>query len=215
VNDAIYLIVEGDGEKEAAPALIRRLLQDYLGRSEFTRFKPLNAHGISNLVPSGGLERFLELTRRVTDCKGVVVLLDAEREHRDCPRDLAVSLATRARELGLPFPVVIVCACCEYESWFLWNLDTDIRNWLNPGASYEGDPETECGAKGWLSRNMPSGHAYKETSDQLQMTFHIDILHTMEKSRSFRRMVHAVEELLAAIDSDVAIVTPMLESNES
>lgn len=208
MNDTIYLIVEGDGEEEAAPVLARHLLYEYFQRFDFT-FKAYNAHGNSNIISPRRLEKILEVTRRTEGCVGVIVLLDAEREHCDCPPDWAYNLASRAKVLDLQFPVAVVCACCEYESWFLWNLHTPIQNWLRPGISYEGDPEAECGAKGWLSRHMLSGNVYKETRDQAKMTGHLDILHTMERSRSFRRMAHAVEELLNAIDSGKRIVTPL------
>jgi hypothetical protein len=108
--------------------------------------------------------------------------------------------------LNLPFPVVVVCATCEYESWFLASLHT-----IMPGVTFEGDPEKECGAKGWLTRQMPAGHAYKETSDQVRMTNDLDIPHVTRHSRSFRRMVEAVGELLEAIDllpDERGIVTP-------
>jgi hypothetical protein len=52
-----------------------------------------------------------------------------------------------------------------------------------------------------------------ETADQVSMTAALDIPHTIEHSRSFRRMAHAVEELLIAIDSSRPVVTPMKEES--
>jgi hypothetical protein len=207
VNDTIYVVVEGDGEEAAAPSLLRRLLHHYIQRFDLG-VKAYNAHGNSNIIATGQLEKILEVTRRTADCTGVIILLDAEREHCECPPDLASILARRAEALGLPFPVTVVCACCEYESWFLLNLHTPIKNWLKPGTTYAGDAEQECGAKGWLRRHMPPGDTYKEAIDQPRMTEHLDLLHTMEHSRSFRRLVHAVDELLFAIDSGTTLVTP-------
>jgi hypothetical protein len=215
VSDSIYVIAEGDGEVAAAPELIRRLMYEYLNRFEFQVPPARNANGRGNLIRSGGLERFLERLRRASDCRGVIILLDAELEYRDCPPELAIGLAQRSAVLGLPFPVVVVCAVCEYESWFLFNLHTEIKSWLLPDTKYEGaDPEQICGAKEWLSNHMANGSIYKETVDQVAMTVHLDILHTMEHSRSFRRMVHATDELVAAIDSSATSISPLPRQNQ-
>lgn len=215
MSNDIYVIVEGDGEVSAAPVLVRRLLNEEFVRPEFNVPRAHNGNGRHNLLKPDGLERFLERLRRIADCKGAVVLLDAEEESRDCPPELAYALAERGKALNLPFPVVVVCAVCEYESWFLSNLHTSIKNWLLSNAKYEGpNPEMMCGAKEWLSRHMPSGRAYKETEDQARMTACIDIPHTIEHSRSFRRMAHAIEELLAAIDSGAGGVTPVPPRSE-
>ncbi len=196
MSNALYLIVEGHGEQEATPVLIRRLLIEQYQRYDFPTIRASKATSNAEIIMPGGVERYLELYRNSPDCKGVVVLLDAEREHRACPPGLAHHLAQRTKALQLKFPVVVVCAACEYESWFLYNLHTKIRDRLNPDVAYEGDPEMECGAKGWLARHMPPGRAYKEIIDQPAMTAHIDI-------------PHAVEELLDAIDSQSSIVSPL------
>jgi hypothetical protein len=49
---------------------------------------------------------------------------------------------------------------------------------------------------------------YKEVQHQPALTEFIDIEHTRQRSRSFRRLCHAIEELLEAIDSGSTIVTP-------
>jgi hypothetical protein len=145
----------------------------------------------------------------MADCKGVVVLLDTEKENLACPLILAKDFVQRARRLGLPFPVTIVCAMCEYESWFLFNLSQIAPMYLKPKSQFSRDPEQECGAKGWLSENMPGEQRYNETIDQPRMTALIDIPHTIQHSRSFRRLNHAVEELLIAIDARKITVTPL------
>lgn len=54
---------------------------------------------------------------------------------------------------------------------------------------------------------MPAGK-YKETADQLIMTRYIEFERTHELSRSFRRLMHAIHELIEAIDGQKIIVTP-------
>jgi hypothetical protein len=207
VNKTIYPLVEGDGEVTAAPELLRRLLDEQFQRYDFVVHRPINAGGCYNL--DRRFEDFLEITRRAPDCNGVIVLRDAERDHAACPLALALGLAERAAALHLRFPVVIVCANCEYESWFLASLGTIKPGYLNAEAVFEGDPEQECNAKGWLSKQMLGQRVYKETLDQVRMTALLDLAHTIRHSRSFRRLVHAVEELIQAMDDQQSIVTPL------
>ncbi|MDX2139336.1 MAG: hypothetical protein SF123_14725 [Chloroflexota bacterium] len=112
MSDYIGLIVEGDGEATAAPLLVRRILHEQLQRYNLN-LKAFDAHGQGNLTTPGGLERFLELLRRNRDCRAVLVLLDAEDDHVDCPITFARALAVRAQSLQLDKPIAIVCAVCE------------------------------------------------------------------------------------------------------
>ncbi len=209
MTKALHLIVEGSGEKEAAPLLIRRFLHEHYQLFDYSIGETYNARGRYNILKSGGFENFLNLARGAPNCAGVIVLLDTERENRDCPPSLAYNLAQRAQNLNLHFPVVVVCATCEYESWFLYNLANIAPKYLQPDAHYDDDPEQECDAKGWLTRNMPEGRIYKGTQNAPGMTNLIDLPHTTQHSRSFRRLDHAITELLAAIDTGENSVSPL------
>jgi hypothetical protein len=189
----IVTIVEGDGEVGALPVLLRRLV----GHHHSVHFvRPKNAHTRNNLTKPGGLERFLELARS-EGCDGALVLLDADKV---CAAELAWELAERARDVGLPFPVAIVCVKCEYEAWFLASLETiKGRPGIPAGTVYEGDVESKPGVKEWLTAQMPPGRAYKETQDQAPLSAMLDLDLVRQRSRSFRRLEHAVEELLAGV----------------
>ncbi len=208
MNDKLYILVEGHGEKEAAPALVRRLVQHH-ERYEYLSLgiEVYNAKGIGNITTR--LEQLLnEVFRKLQDCKALLILLDAEKDNYLCPPTLARELAAIAETQRLNFPVAIVCACCEYESWFLVSLHSIVDKWLVPGTKYSGNPNQECSAKAWLEDHMPTGQTYKERTDQVRMTFDLDIDHTIQHSRSFRRMANAVKELLTAIDENTNLVTP-------
>lgn len=71
-----------------------------------------------------------------------------------------------------------------------------------------GDPENECSAREWLKRHMKSGYVYNETQDQPRMTAHLELEDIIALSRSFRRLANAVDEILKAIDENMATVTP-------
>jgi len=189
----IVTIVEGNGEVAVLPVLLRKLVHWEEHYVEFPR--PKNAHGRNNLIKPGGIEHFLELARREQQCNGVLVLIDADE---DCAKKLALELASRVHNSKLPFPVAIVCAKCEYEAWFLASLATIAGHADIPsGTVYQGDVEDKRGVKEWLTNQMPAGKIYKETQHQSIMTDLLDIELVQQSSRSFRRLQHALEELLA------------------
>ena len=96
---AIAMVVEGDGESDAFPLLLRRILYE-----EFQRFDiavggkatgVVNAHGRSNLISR--LEELIGHALEKPDCAGILVLLDSDE---DCPVALDKSLAERCRQSG-------------------------------------------------------------------------------------------------------------------
>ena len=210
-NPVIVPIVEGDGEVKAIPNLLRRVLGELHGRYDIRIQRPINARGKPKLLKR--FENFLEYARRNQECNAVLVLLDGDK---DCPRDLTAALTQTAARLNLGIPVAIVCAHREYEAWFVASLDSatgeNIRATLglSETAFHEGDVESIASPKGWIQVRMPQRSGYKETQDQPALTPFIDIEHTQRRSRSFRRLCHAVEELLCAIDSGTPVVTPRI-----
>jgi hypothetical protein len=204
------MIVEGMGEETALPLLVRRILFERLTAYQFQLARPFVAKGKGSLTINGGLEYYLESLRAEQDCAAALILVDAEAEDLACPPKLARGFAERSRKSGLPFPIAIVVAVCEYESWFLANLEAIAPKYFeNPANThFEGNPEEECSAKGWLTRQMPKGRKYKETIDQEKMSQLIDIDKTYQACRSFKRLVDAMEELLQAIDEGKNIVSP-------
>jgi hypothetical protein len=210
----IHLIVEGVGEESAAPSLVSRILKQIFARHDVICSHVYNARGNGNLTRPNGVERFLNAARRQPNCRGVIVLLDAEEAYKDCPPSLACNFSKRAAALNLPFPVAIVCAVCEYESWFLYS-DHVAEEYLKPGIRYSGDPEQECSAKGWLERHMKAGGRYREVIDQKRMTSLLELEAIRDRSRSPRRMIDAVGEILACIDEGRADVTPACETESA
>ena len=204
----IAAIVEGDGDVKAVPGLLRRLLWERLLRYDIQATKPKPAHGKSNLLKK--FEQFLQYAV-IDNCDAILVILDAEEE---CPVSEARTLAARAAALNLTVPVAIVYAKSEYETWFIASLSectgADIRARLGiPDTEHAPDNlENIRDAKGWLNQRMPGDRAYKETEDQGSLTYHIDLELTHLRSRSFRRLCHAVDELVDAIDQHLVAVTP-------
>lgn len=132
-----------------------------------------------------------------------------------CPKEMANSLSERARSVDLDVPVSIVFPHSEYETWFISTLsestgdDLRARLGLHESVMAPNNVEEIRAAKEWLSARMPRDRGYKPTDDQLDLTFYIDLELVRHRSRSFRRLCHAVEELIDAMDKGLATVTPM------
>ena len=209
-NRIIIPIVEGDGDEAAVPGLLRRILDDQIDRPDMLALEPINARGKPRLLKN--IENYVLLAQQKR-CHGILIILDADEE---CPLHEASCIADRVKSVHINVPVAIVYAKAEYETWFICSLSQStgsrIREILDIPTSVNAPENVEeiRGAKGWLDRNMPRDKAYKETSHQLQLTRHIDLNLAHARSRSFRRLCHAIEELVNAIDRGISSVTPAI-----
>ena len=200
----IIPIVEGEGEVEAVPLLLRRILE-YNGQWNWSVGRPTRAGHLD--VLRHRLSRVLQRAQQEPDCAGILILLDLDD---GCPYEEARNLAAQVRQLNLPIPVAIVFAHREYEAWFLASLATIAGSYgLPPDLTYPGDVEARRGVKECLTRQMPSHMPYKETVHQAKFTARIDLALARDNSRSFRRLLHAVEQLVQAAGTpQPGFVTP-------
>ena len=115
---AIASIVEGHGEIEAVPVLVRRVALD-LDPGLVPRILKPQRLPASLLLKAGELERSVELAgRKVGDLGGVVVVLDCDW-HGSCPATDGPALLARARATRGDLPISVVLARMEFEAWFL------------------------------------------------------------------------------------------------
>lgn len=203
---AIIPIVEGEGDVDAVPRLIDRTLA-FLERWDWTVGPPKKCGGVHALRAK--LPNFLWYAQSEPECGAILILVDLDD---GCPFKVSQDMVQQIQSLHLTRPVAIVLAHREYETWFLASLATIAgSNSIPEGTIYEGAVELRRGAKEWLSKQMPPGKAYKETIHQARMTAKIDIPLAKTNSRSFRRFVHAIEELVDAADGgDQNSITPSL-----
>ena len=204
----IVPIVEGYGEVDAVPALLYRILHG-ADVYDFLIGTPRNAHGKDNLLKAEGVERFLRLALLDPGCAAVLIVLDADD---DCPLTLARVLAARVRALRPERPVAVVVANRMYECWLVASRETVFPGGVLPPLPTDLDPEA-VSAKAHLDdclRDLHgSGRAYKETSDQADMTRRLDPVLASLRSRSFRRLESAIAQLRRAVEEgDNALVTP-------
>lgn len=188
----ILPIVEGKGEVDAVPVLVRRIAASYVPERYVTVERPIRRMR-SDLVQPNGLERVIELAARQTGpADGILVLLDADD---DCPVEVAANLRARAERTRPDRHVRVVVASREFEAWFLAAAES-LRgvHGLAADLAPPANPESIRDAKGWLTARTRSGHSYKPAVDQAALSQLFD-LEQAATARSFRKFIKDVVEL--------------------
>jgi hypothetical protein len=192
----IGCIVEGHGEVEAVPVLIRRLVSEADPSISVRIPSPIRIPK-SRLVKEGELEKAVELiARKVAPAGAVLVLLDSDE---DCPATLGPDLLSRARNARSDLPLAVVLAKQEYEAWFL-AAASSLRGQrgLRADLAAPAEPEEIRGAKEWLSARMAGNLSYVETLDQPALTKTFD-MEQARQSDSFDKCRREVEKLMQVL----------------
>ena len=189
---SILAIVEGDGEVQAVPVLLRRIAQEVAPANPPRILKPIRVHR-SRVIKEGVLEGYVGLAaRRVGAGGGVLILLDA---NGDCPARLGPALLQRARAARPDRRIEVVIAKCEYEAWFLASIQsvagsrTLSREVAAPPAA-----ESVRGAKEWLSQRMQV--PYRPITERPALTARFDMVLAGRRAPSFDKMWRAFSALL-------------------
>ena len=169
----LIAIVEGHGDVQAVPVLLRRVLHEKLRIYDIEVVPPIRISK-SKLLKQGELERAVELAARRTSSEdGIILLFDADD---DCPAQLAPKVVTRARNCRPDRRVSVVIAKSEFESWFVATAESLAGHRGLPADLVAAeDAERVRDAKGWISRHKPSGLTYRETIDQAAFASRIDL----------------------------------------
>jgi len=190
-------IVEGQGDAEAVPGLVRRIawsfspaMQLHIEAFRFPR---------NQLLRPGILESKIELVvRRIGRQGAVLVILDADD---DCPARLGPELLERARRERPDLALSVVLAKREFEAWFLAAAES-LRGWRGLSETLEapGDPEAIRGAKEWLAKKLrAAGGSYSETADQQALVWVFDFELARKRSASFAKCWREIRRLLGEI----------------
>jgi hypothetical protein len=163
----IAAVVEGHGEVQAVPELIRRCAS--LAGWPSVTVDPVIRQAASKLLRPRELERVVVLAaRKLQGFGGIFVLLDCDD---DCPAILGPSLLARVKEARPDMPTSVVLARREYEAWFLGSAASLAgRRGLPADLRPHPTPELVRGCKEWLSDQMQQGRAYNEVDDQPALT---------------------------------------------
>lgn len=189
----IATVVEGHGEVQAVPVLIRRLAAA-ADKPQTVVPTPFRLPR-SKFHKEGELERAVAVaSRRVTSGGGVLVLLDADD---DCPVTLAADLRQRAVAAVGNVAVGVVVADREFEAWFLAALPSlrEHPDVLPIGPAVP-DAEGVRDAKGALAEHLVDGR-YTVTRHQPAFAQVAD-LSLAERARSFRKLQVEINRLLGS-----------------
>jgi hypothetical protein len=191
----IACIVEGHGECESVPILIRRIAHRFDPGLDVQLPHPIRIPK-SRLLKPGELEKAVQLAAaRAESGGGILVILDSDD---DCPAALAPDLLARMRAARGDLPSAIVLANKEFESWFLAAARSlrgqkGLPEDLDPPAR----PEAIRGAKEWLNQRMGTG-AYSASVDQASLTTVFD-LEPARRAPSFDKCYREVIRLLETL----------------
>ncbi|MFT4050400.1 MAG: DUF4276 family protein [Solirubrobacterales bacterium] len=196
----IASIVEGHGEVEAVPILVRRLVTHFDPSCTADWIRPHRCPR-SQLVADVSEMRDKAVARAIYDADSsgaVLVVLDSDD---DCPVELSKAVAAKIEPAcaarGVGFGIVV--ANREFEAWFL-SAPNSIRGvrGIPEDAEFPSEPESVRGAKERLGKLMESGN-YSPTVDQPRFSSAIDIEEARLSSRSFRRLCTEMERLAAEL----------------
>ena len=117
----IIAIVEGDGEVEAVPVLIRRIGQEISPNSAPDVVKPIRVPR-GRMLKAGELDRYVRLAGVRVGSEGrILILLDA---NGDCPAEHRTAILRQTTAVRSDLPIEVVLANREYESWFIAAVDS-------------------------------------------------------------------------------------------
>jgi hypothetical protein len=224
----LVLLGEGHGEDSALPVLVRKLLQEK--DTHRTLFVDRNVIREPNPVKwdkQAASPDFSKWVARVTlaarrgEVGCVLAIYDGDLPSfpagsgsRFCAATAARSMAAAAAEAGAgkTFSLAVIFACVEYETWIIAGIESlagrkykDGRPALSPNLKFPpGDPESH--GKKWLEQNC---RGCRPTLDQSALTELLDLNVVRAKNlRSFKRLDHAIDQLLASVGSGSHISTP-------
>jgi hypothetical protein len=162
-------IVEGHGEVQAVPILLRRLAADATPAAQLHLNPALRVKAGSFVNDDAYFKKYLELAARKAkpwpnSC--VMILLDCED---DCPGELGPELLDKAKACRSDVTIIVILAYREYETWFL-AAARSLRGVCGLPSDLDppDDPELFRDAKGWLSAKM--NLRYNESDHQPRLT---------------------------------------------
>jgi hypothetical protein len=191
-------IVEGFGEVEAVPKLLRRIAQTLPNCAGITVNPPWRVKAGSFLNDAQYFNDRVEFAARKArqSPRGcVLILLDCED---DCPAELGPELLAKARACRSDIPIEVTLAYREFETWFLAAAHS-LRGVAGLSATIEppADPESIRNAKGWLSTHMAT--PYNPPEHQPLMTANFSMTEAA-RVPSFARLLKKLAGLLSNQD---------------
>lgn len=189
----LHLIVEGDGDAQAMPLLVNKILHHH-----GIYHVQLTTPQISGDVHKSR-KRFDDYLRYALKKQCPVLwVLDCDDKEIGCPVQHVTHFQTAMNALHLPNvqPVEFAFFVHEFESLFLAEIDA-LRNFYQLPTSLKIDPNaaTRRDAKGEIAKLLPKDRGYKETVDQAKIAHRLDLATCARVSRDYRHFESALLRL--------------------
>lgn len=189
----LHLVVEGHGDEQAVPHLVRRILEkNFLHHVQLT--KPQVSGGIHVVR-----KRFTDHWQyALMNACPILWVLDCEDS---CgvneARTFEQTIQTLARHDAQPTKFAFFHR--EMETLFLAE-EKALRNFYSLKPDIQIPPQVlgRRDAKGEISKLLPANRSYKETTDQAKIAARLDLGRCREISRDFRHFEKAIVDLVAA-----------------
>jgi hypothetical protein len=187
VVETLAFFVEGQGDEEAVPILIRRIAQQIdCGLRVSIPYQIRTSKG--HLLKEKELLRLLEGARRfLSSGDGVLIVMDADD---DCPKKIKESLLSWAAEHHNDLKVAVVVAKREFEAWFVAGAES-----LKAGLGLHPEAEDMDDPKAWVGKHV-LGAYYTPTADQATLARGLD-LDMASCVQSFSKLMRDVKRLLS------------------
>jgi hypothetical protein len=192
----IQPIVEGHGEIDAVPVLLRRICYE-LGCCTSAKI----AHPIrvprSKMVQEAEIRRFARIASSLPGCNLILLVMDADG---DCAK--AISDLIRpwiiTESLCAHFEIIVIPR--EYECWIIAALESlqGVRG-IGDEAAAPRNPEQVRDAKGYITGQMAGRGRYQPTADQAALSQLVDLQAIRDRCPSFCRLISKIENLSQSI----------------
>ena len=188
----IQSIVEGPGDINAVPVLIRRICYE-LGCCLHAQVAAPMKVPRSKMVQEDHLKRYLRIAGSQAGCKLILVFMD---EDDDCAKELSQLISPWIESEALKAQCELIVIPREYECWFIAALESlrGVRGISETATSHK-CPEKVRNPKAILTRWMHGSAAYHETADQAALTQKIDLVTLRANCQAFSRLVSKIESI--------------------
>lgn len=188
-------IVEGHGDTQAVPILLRRVCTELFDEAYVSVLPPIRVPK-SKLVKPPELARAvsladLKLREKDAGQRLVLILFDADQD-RAC--ELAPRLLTTLRAERPHMDVALVLAVPEFETWFIAAAES-LGEYLDLAGSEIPDDVDAAGLKkAWLQQRFRG--RYTETIEQPALAARMDLHRCRSRSRSFDKLCRELQQRL-------------------
>ena len=218
----LVIFAEGQGGVQSTKRLVHKLLARHQAKEAlFVDDHVIQLGGLTSLVNRGGESDWVSKVKAAHkrgNVGAMLLVLDGDFSGKSfqttegklpfCAKTYASLLAKRAREAGAGnlFSLGVVIARAEFESWLIAGCP-ELTKQCQPHENADFLENGMKGAKKWISERTKG--PYKPTRHQDEWTGRINLdTPLLNNMRSFKRMCHAIEELVQSVREGRFVCTP-------